>query len=327
MNNLERTKAAGQLISAVDQVADGIANRILSHVWFLDDAEVDQVALTMGRLERAAYIVRGACGYTMRHRLKARRASGDVTETGRQLAELAGRWGVDYATLCKDIQMYETFHLPEKIVEPAPDAERPDVAKFFGDDDPEAPEPPGELAPQALVPTVILEHLPPRYIEEECLRAPDPRAALEMAETKRGTGNYSREQVRADVDRLRAAEAMQRSGLFGQGDTTETLLEVFWQKVPLRNRHRDALYTAARQADCSPSDLIVRWIEQGCLVLSGDALESLKAQMSAYGRNGGQHNGGDYLMRILSLRETNMVKAGEMAPTSLTANGESESEQ
>ncbi len=331
MNNLERAEATGKFIHAVDQVADGMVNRILAQIWFLGDTEIEQVALTAGRLERAAYLMRGCCGHAMRHRIKQRRQTGEPREVARQMAALAERWGVDYTTLCKDIQMYETFHLPAQLTEPpAEPPPRPDVDRFFQAGAEPTPEQSGTSAAvvaaepdQELLPAVVLEHLPPRYVEEECLRAPDPRAALEMAETKRGVPGYGREQLRADVDALRAAEAIKRSGLFaetglGGGETTETLQEVFWQRVRLRPAERDALYRAARNADCSPEELILRWIEQGCLLLSGDAMESLQAQAAAYGQKRGRFNGADYLERVLRLRETAMVRNGEMTPTSLT---------
>ncbi len=265
MNNLERTKHVGEFIHKIDRLADASIDLILKHVPYLADDDIEQVALSMGRLEKGAYIVRGLCGSTMRHRYESRRDSGDPRTLQKQLTKLSTRWGISYRTLIADINIYEKFFLPERL----PDPETTDnfgVEEFFADvsaDD-----------VKEAVNTIVLEHVPPRYIAQECLVAPNPHEALDMAMTKYGVGDYTEEQVREDIKAIRLKEARKKDGLFaGNGGipkakTTDTLLDTHVEKIRLTYTQRSSLYDAARRAGVPAEELIGAWIDGGCQVQS-----------------------------------------------------------
>lgn len=296
---------AGDSLGVVDNIASGAVSKLAARVYFLSNDQVEEVALTAGRLERAAFLLRGACGWVMRRRYEDTRKDGDIP-LHRKMVALAARWGVDYSSLMRDIQIYERWFSPNVIVDP---------------DDP------GEGL-EATAPEISAEL--PRYLYVEALVAPDPDKALAMMEAKHHRGNYSRADARSDVDDLKRTHKMLEEGFFADDKTVRVigkdgapqkppvesaavLDEGYLQdkktlKVRVDPSQMTALFGACRARGSSAEDIFLEWIEQGCLLLSNDAQSVLKNQHAAYCQSRGRVSMGEYIEWLIQQQQARIDK-------------------
>ncbi len=293
MNRLERAELSTRWVAQVDAAVSNVVDKILGHIWYLDDEAIYQVAVALTRLESAVFVVRGACAYVLRNRYKARlEKNGPGLKD--QMRALAGRWNISVETLYKDLAIFEQLALPDRLEDPGEQSVDEAEAEIEG----------------------VLREPPARYIAECCLKAPDPNAVLAMMEHKRKTGPYPRNQAVADVEALRESDRLQREGLFPR-ETIETLRESTLLNIKLGGDDKVTLEAAARRADCSANELILRCIRQGDF-LSDAATDTLSAMMSFDERRGIRLDRSRYLEKLIAHMERGYCQSGRMEATSLT---------
>jgi hypothetical protein len=130
----------------------------------LPDEDVLGIAHTAAQIERAGFVVRGACAHEMKTRMRERALRGqDDDSIGAQLSALARDIGVAPSTLDDDSRIFETFQ-----------------DDFRGD-------------------TELLD----REHYRLALSAPDPHEAIELARTQKDKGTYSTRDYREDVKELK----------------------------------------------------------------------------------------------------------------------------
>lgn len=191
----------------------GNAELILMRV---TDEMLLELALANEQNIKCCYRWRGACGYEMRRRIHDRLHGQEVyaAECGcglvDQMREYAKNIGVDYTTLTRDIAIFEMFFNRAPVLEiepPAVPEARTHLVSDLLDAEVEELISSSQGMPHETVETRIL----PREAYVIAMRAPDPKAAIRIAENKWGTPGYGLKPFSLEVQALRESVGMKRN--------------------------------------------------------------------------------------------------------------------
>jgi hypothetical protein len=161
-----------RLDTKIDQMAKYLPD-LLHEISEKDDEQIARIAVAAQRLERFAFLVRGACASVLKgrcpRRLPGGRGKRDVSGLGiqAQMASLAEQIGVDRKTLETDARIKDTFF--EVVDETA----------------------------------LALAHTLAREYYVVALAAPQPRAAIKVALERRSEPHYTLEAFRSYVRGLK----------------------------------------------------------------------------------------------------------------------------
>lgn len=190
----------------------------------LDDAQLLQLASAAGRLEACAFRLRGACVSELRRRITSRLPGGrgkrDAEGSGiqSQLTRLAAQIGISPSTLKTDARIHEVFFT---------DRAETRLARDTG------------LAREYYV---------------TALGAPDPLAAIKIAEEKCAASDYKREEFRRDVRQLKGMT--QRSGTLETIEGAPDPVRTDLSRLKLTDEAQGALHQLI-EATGSTADVLI----------------------------------------------------------------------
>lgn len=169
-----------QLITRVEQVNELMT--LLPSISQMDDAALVKTAINALYLERFAFVLRGVCAAELRRRIPVRLAGGRGKQDREglgikaQMSRLAKEIGINLKTLDTDARISETFFKRGETV-------------------------------------LVHEDCLPREYYVVALSAPDPLAAIEIAQTKNAEPEYKLQQFRSYVRELKRDVPMNKTSL------------------------------------------------------------------------------------------------------------------
>lgn len=200
---------------------EGYIPTVLKMIPSLPDVALEQIVAYSDKMERCAFLLRGAAAREIANRIAVKLTGGrghkDTEGKGvkKHLAALAAQVGVSPRTIERDVQI---------------------VDQFFTDET-------GAL-------TDVAGDTPlPRSFYEEALSADDPHSAIELAQSKRDNNpNYSRDQLRSDIQAQKNAVTQQQS--------PPDLEDVHWLKVGITQEARGTLNKLCDLTQLEPRDVV-----------------------------------------------------------------------
>lgn len=200
--------------------------QLLPHLRQLDDDGLRHIALQATRLEQYAFRLRGAVASEMRRRVALRLSGGrgrrDYEGKGVRscLRQLAAETGVSVVTLTTDARIYEVFFIHEETI-------------------------------------IARDNSLPREYYVIALAAPDPLAAIRMAEEQAAGNGCTREQFRRYVHELKNeahVQATKASTTKASAAVSSTFLGR-WQ-VRLTGEARYVLNELMKVSDCTAEQIV-----------------------------------------------------------------------
>lgn len=199
------------VMHAID-VAEAKVQALIHSLPSLTDDEVIEFGKKAAELERAAFRIRGACAFEIKHRV-ARRLDGGRGNKDKEcigikamLGNVAAEWGIDRGVMEQDLHIYEVFH---------------DAGSFDN-------------------PRLGREHF--RFAAS----APDPIKAIELAESKLDQPGFTVKQFRLDVAALKGLRDESKET---QEQAADALENGYWLNVQVSQECKSNVIALAKLWD------------------------------------------------------------------------------